>query len=100
MVEVFYGTNVPEQQRDEKTEYFTITHMFVPPGSFGVMQIHGWWDRESNHSQCNTTVLATVDAEVEAERIYGEQRANLLSRGFAATASGLWTTPSATLEPV
>jgi hypothetical protein len=42
MVEVFYGTSVPEQQRDEKTEYYTRTYMFVPPESFVVMQIHGW----------------------------------------------------------
>ena len=31
-------------------------------------------------SRCDTTVLATVDAEVEAKRIYGEQRANLVNR--------------------
>jgi hypothetical protein len=43
--------------------------------------IHGWWDHESTMSRCDTTVLATVDAEVEAKRIYGEQRANLLNRG-------------------
>ena len=42
-------------------------------------------------SRSDTTVLATVDAEVEAKRIYGEQRANLLNRGFVAAVSGLWT---------
>jgi hypothetical protein len=46
-------------------------------------------------SRCDTTVLATVDAEVEAKRIYGEQRANLLNRGFVAAVSGLWTIPAA-----
>jgi hypothetical protein len=40
--------------------------MFVPPKSFVVMQIHG----------CDSTVLASVDAEVEVKRIYGEQRAD------------------------
>jgi hypothetical protein len=93
MVEVFYGTNVPEHQRDEKTEYYTLTYMFVPPESFVVMQIHGWWDYELNQSRCDTTVLATVDEGVQAERLYGEKRANLLSTGFVAAVSGLWTTP-------
>ena len=45
-------------------------------------------------SRCDTTVLATVDAEVEAKRIYGEQRANLSNRGFVAAVSGLWTIPA------
>ncbi len=92
MVEVFY--EAPEQQRDEKTEYYTLTYMFVPPDSFVVMQVHGWWNHESNHSRCDTTVLATVDAEIEAKRIYGEQRANLLARGFVSAVSGLWTVPA------
>lgn len=47
MVEVFYRINVPEEQRDEKTEYYTLTYMFVPLDSFVVMQIHGRWDEES-----------------------------------------------------
>jgi hypothetical protein len=94
MVEVFYRINVPEEQRDEKTEYYTLTYMFVPLDSFVVMQIHGWWDEESNHSRCETTVLATVAAEVEAKRIYGEQRIGLLGGGFVNVCSGLWTTPA------
>jgi hypothetical protein len=40
-------------------------------------------------SRCDTTVLATVDAEVEAKRIYGEQRANLLNMGLVAAVSGV-----------
>ena len=94
MVEVFYGTSAPERQQDEKTEYYTLTYMFVPPDSFVVMQVHGWWDQESNHSRCDTTVLATVDAEGEAERIYGEQRVSLLGSGFVKAVSGLWTVPA------
>ena len=45
-------------------------------------------------SQCDTTVLATVDAEVEAKRICGEQRANLLNGGLVAAVSELWTIPA------
>jgi hypothetical protein len=42
MVEVFYGTSVSEQQPDEKTEYYTLAYMFVPPESFVVMQLQAW----------------------------------------------------------
>ena len=93
MVEVFYGTNVPEQQQNAKTEYYTLTHMFVP-SSFIVRQGHGWWDHVSNCSRCDETVLATVDSEAEANRIYGEQRAKILALGFAHVRSGLWTIPA------
>jgi hypothetical protein len=88
MVEVFYGTSVSEQQPDEKTEYYTLAYMFVPPESFVVMQLQAWRGQKSKHSLRETTVLATVDTEVEAEQIYGEQRAILLRTGFVAAVSG------------
>jgi hypothetical protein len=94
MVEVFYRIDVPEKQRDEKTEYYTLTSMPVPPSSVIIRQGHGWWDYVSNCSRCDETVLATVDSEAEANRIYGEQRANILALGFVYVPSGLWTIPA------
>jgi hypothetical protein len=91
MLEVFYGTSVPELQRDEKAEFYTLVCAFAPTESFVVMHRHGWWDHETNCSRCDETVLATVESEVEAKRIYGEQRAKLLSMGFVHARSGLWT---------
>jgi len=94
MAEVFYSIDVPEEQRDEKTEYCTLTLMLVPPASFVIRQGHGWWDHVSNCSRCDETVLATVDSEAEAKRIYSEQRASLIARGFVYVRSGLWTVPA------
>ena len=94
MVEVFYETSVPEQQRDGKTEYYTLVYTHAPGESFVVRQGHGWWDNESNCPRCDETVLGTVDTEAEAKRIYDEQRADLIRRGFVAVVSGLWTIPA------
>jgi hypothetical protein len=94
MVEVFYGTSVAEHLRDEKTEYYTLTLMSVPPASVVIRQGHGWWDFVSNCSRCDETVLATLDSESEANRIYEEQRAGLIARGFVHVPSGLWTVPA------
>jgi hypothetical protein len=80
-VEVFYASSGPEQQTVENQEYYTLTYKFVPPVSFVVMQIHGWWDEISDCSRRHTTVLATVDAEAEAKRIHGEQRGQPVAQG-------------------
>ena len=94
MVEIFYGANVPEQQRDEKTEYYSLVYTLAPGDSFVIRQGHGWWDHVSNCSRCDETVLATVDSEAEAKRIYGEQRAKIIAMGFIHVPSGLWTVPA------
>ena len=56
-------------------------------------QGHGWWDHVSNCARCDETVLATVDSEAEAQRIYEEQRAKILAMGFVQVRSGRWTVP-------
>jgi hypothetical protein len=94
MVEVFYRINVPEEQRDEKTEYYTLTLMLVTPASLVIRQGHGWWDHVSDCSRCDETVLATFDSEAKANRMYGEQRAKILALGFVHVPSGLWTIPA------
>ena len=94
MVEIFYDTKVPEEQRDEKTEYYSLALMPVTPVRSVIRHGHGWWDRVSNCSRCDETVLATADSESEAKRIYGEQRAKIIAIGFVHVRSGLWTVPA------
>ena len=94
MVEIFYRTNVPEEQQDGKAEYYSLVYDFAPGDSFVLRQGHGWWDNVSNCSRCDEPVLATVDSEAEAKRTYEEARTKILSLGFAHIRSGLWTIPA------
>jgi hypothetical protein len=95
VVEIFYRADVPEQQRDEKTEYYSLVYTFAPEDSaFVLRQGHGWWDNESNCSRCDETVLVTVDSEAEVKRMYEEQRSNIIAMGFVYVPSGLWTIPA------
>jgi hypothetical protein len=85
MIEVFYRANVPEEQRDEKTEYYTLVFIPIRPGFFIVSQHHGWWDPELQRSRHAGTQLMTIDeplSEAEGRRIYLEQRSHILSLGF------------------
>lgn len=92
-VDIFYGTST-QDQLDEKTEYYSLVYTYAPEDSaFVLRQGHGWWDHVANCARCDTTVLATVDTESEAERMYEEQRAKILAMGFVQVRSGLWTIP-------
>ncbi len=94
MMQIFYATNVLEEQQDGKTEYYSLAYTFAPGDSFVVRQGHGWWDNVSNCSKCDETVLATVDSEAETKRIYEEQRAKMVALGFVYVRSDLWTIPA------
>jgi hypothetical protein len=94
MVEMFYANNVPEKQQDGKTEFYSLVYADAQGDSFVIRQGHGWADFESNSSRCEETVLATVDSEAEAKRIYEEARAKILALGFVYVRSGLWTIPA------
>jgi hypothetical protein len=94
MVETFYATDIREEQLNPETEYYTLVLAAAQGDSCVVTQDHGWWDHELNHSKCDRLVLGTVDVESEARRIYSEQRASLIARGFVYVRSGLWTVPA------
>jgi hypothetical protein len=94
MVETFYATDIREEQEKPETEYYTLVLDAAPRDCYVVTQVHGWWDHELNCSKCKNLVLGTVDVELEAKRIYSEQRASLIARGFVYVRSGLWTIPA------
>jgi hypothetical protein len=92
--ETFYATDIREEQEKPETEYYTLVFAAAQGDCYVVTQDHGWWDHEQNCSKAGQLVLGSVDVELEARRIYSEQRASLIARGFIYVRSGLWTVPA------
>jgi hypothetical protein len=85
MVETFYKTEVGEERFAESAEYYTLALIHLTGSFFIVTEHHGWWDNVANKARLKTTTLTTAGeptAEVEARRIYDEQRTYLVGQGF------------------
>jgi hypothetical protein len=85
MVETFYKTEVTEEKFAESAEYYTLALIHLTGSFFIVTEHHGWWDNVANRARLKTTTLTTAGepaAEVEARRIYDEQRTYLAGQGF------------------
>jgi hypothetical protein len=85
MVETFYRTNILEEQRDEKTEYYSLALFAVAANFFTVSKHHGFWSEELQHPVLNRIVFNTLEEPLsfaEAEKAYAEQRAYLARTGF------------------
>jgi hypothetical protein len=85
MVETFYKAEITEEKYTESTEYHTLALIHLTGSFFIVTEHHGWWDDAANKARLKSTILTTADeptTEVEARRIYDEQRTYLVSQGF------------------
>jgi hypothetical protein len=85
MVETFYKTEVTEKKFTESAEYYTLALIHLTGSFFIVTEHHGWWDNTANKARLKTTILTTEGeptTEVEARRIYDEQRRYLVRQGF------------------
>jgi hypothetical protein len=85
MVETFYKTEVTKEKYTESAEYHTLALIHLTGSFFIVTGHHGWWDKSANKARLETTILTTAGeptTEVEARRIYDEQRTYLVSQGF------------------
>jgi hypothetical protein len=85
MVETFYKTEVDVEKFAESAEYYTLALIHLTGSFFIVTEHYGWWDNVVNKARLKTTTLTTVGeptAEVEARRIYDEQRTYLVGQGF------------------
>ena|SRR5271165_4009980 len=85
MVETFYKTEVAEEKFTESAEYYTLVLIHLTGSFFMVTEHHGWWDNAANKARLKTTILTNAGeptSEVEARRIYDEQRTYRVSQGF------------------
>ena len=85
MVETFYRNEVIEEKYTESTEYHTLALIHLTGSFFIVTEHYGWWDKTANKARLKTTILTTAGeptTEVEARRIYDEQRTYFVSQGF------------------
>ncbi len=85
MVETFYKVEVTQERLAQLADYHTLSLINLTASFFIVSDHHGWWDNVANKARLKTTILTTADEptpEVEARRIYDEQRTYLISQGF------------------
>jgi hypothetical protein len=85
MVETFYRIEATEQKYTGSAEYYTLALIHLTPSFYIVTEHHGWWDNVDNKARLKTTILNNADEpapELEARRIYDEQRSYLVSQGF------------------
>lgn len=85
MVETFYKTEVTEEKYTESAEYHTLALINLTGSFFIVTEHYGWWDKAANKARLKTTILTSAGEptiDVEARRIYDEQRTYLMSQGF------------------
>ena len=85
--EVFYKTSVPEEQDDEKAEYYRLTlHNDSTTDLWVVTQYHGYWDEELKEATVTQQMLNTSGdptIESDAREIYDAARAHIAGNGFA-----------------
>jgi hypothetical protein len=84
--EVFYKTNVPKEQDDEKAEYYRLTlNHDTATDLWVVTQFHGYWDQEKKEAIVTQQMLNTdgdPTIEVEARQIYDAARAHIVGNSF------------------